>query len=183
MVCSHARVNSYLVRTGRASEEELQQLVIAAGAFREARLFIDEATNLSWQYLDACARRMKEEEGIELIVVDGVNRLGGTSAYNLKQLARELDVPVLVTVSVRRAGEYRRNHRPWLCDIRDSGAIEEEAEAVFILFREDYYEPDSLLQGVCEINVAKNRSGLTSGVSVTFLKHFSRFENRISPHR
>jgi replicative DNA helicase len=192
MLCSHARVDSSLLRSGRVSEEEFQKLVMAAGAFHEAKIMIDDSGDLSALEMRTRARRMKATEDIGLVVVDYLQKMNAkqngryqenrqveisTISSSLKSMAKELGVPVVALAQINRGPEGRDDRRPMLSDLRESGAIEQDADVVMTLFREEYYKPDSEKKGVAEVNVAKNRTGPTGIVELAFLKKFTRFEN------
>jgi replicative DNA helicase len=192
MLCSHARVDSSLLRSGRVSEEEFQKLVMAAGAFHEAKIFIDDSADLSALELRTRARRMKARENIELIVVDYLQKMHAKSgnkapesrqleismiSSNLKSLAKELNVPVIALAQLNRAAEGREDRKPMLSDLRESGAIEQDADAVMALYREEYYKPDTEKKGVAEVLLLKNRTGPVGNVDMAFIKQYTRFEN------
>ena len=192
MLCSHARVDSNLLRSGRVSEEEFQKLVLAAGAFHEARILIDDSADLSALEVRTRARRMKAKEGIQLVVVDYLQKMHARQgnrapesrqleismiSSNLKALAKEINVPVIALAQLNRAPEGREDRKPMLSDLRESGAIEQDADAVLLLYREDYYDPNTEKKGVAEVILAKNRTGPVGNVDLAFLKHFTRFEN------
>jgi replicative DNA helicase len=192
MLCSHARVDSHLLRTGQVSEEQFQHLLLAAGAFQEAKIFIDDSADLSALEVRTRSRRMKAKEGVQLIVVDYLQKMHARQgnrmpesrqleismiSSNLKALAKELHVPVVALAQLNRAPEGREDRKPLLSDLRESGAIEQDADAVMLLYREDYYDPNTEKKGVCEVMVAKNRTGPTGTVELAFLRQFTRFEN------
>jgi len=192
MLCSHARVDSSLLRSGRVSEEEFQKLVMAAGAFHEAKIFIDDSADLSALELRTRARRMKARENIELVVVDYLQKMHakqGSKApesrqleismisSNLKSLAKELNVPVIALAQLNRAAEGREDRKPMLSDLRESGAIAQDADAVMALYREEYYKPDTEKKGVAEVLLLKNRTGPVGNVDMAFIKQYTRFEN------
>jgi replicative DNA helicase len=192
MLCSHARVDSNLLRSGRVSEEEFQKLVLAAGAFHEARILIDDSADLSALEVRTRARRMKAKEGIQLVVVDYLQKMSarqGTKApesrqleismisSNLKALAKEIEVPVIALAQLNRSPEGREEKKPMLSDLRESGAIEQDADAVMCLYREEYYKPDTEKKGVAEVLLLKNRTGPVGNVDMAFIKQYTRFEN------
>src|SRR5436190_887441 len=192
MLCSHARVDSSLLRTGKVTEEEFAKLVMAAGAFHEAKIFIDDSADLSALELRTRARRMKARENIELVVVDYLQKMHAKSgnkapesrqleismiSSNLKSLAKELGVPVIALAQLNRGAEGREDRRPMLSDLRESGAIEQDADAVMCLYREEYYKPDTEKKGVAEVLLLKNRTGPVGNVDMAFIKHYTRFEN------
>jgi replicative DNA helicase len=192
MLCSHARVDSNRLRSGHLSEEEFQKLLLASGAFHEARIFIDDSSGLSALEVRARARRMKAKENIELVVVDYLqlmNARQGNRFYesrqleiamissNLKALAKEIGVPVIALAQLNRAPDSRTDRKPMLSDLRESGAIEQDADVVLMLFREEYYEPETEKKGIGTVFLSKNRTGPVGQVDLAFLKQFTRFEN------
>jgi len=195
MLCSHAKVDSNQLRTGRITEEEYGKLVMAAGAFHEARIFIDDSADLSALEVRTRARRWKAKEGIELVVVDYLQKMnarqGGKGAESrqleiamisshLKAMAKELSVPVIALAQLNRSVEGREDHKPMMSDLRESGAIEQDADAVMLLYREEYYKPDTEKKGVAEVILSKNRTGPTGNIELAFLRQFTRFENLAS---
>jgi len=192
MLCSHARVDSSLLRSGRVSEEDFQKLVMAAGAFHEAKIFIDDSADLSALELRTRARRMKARENIQLVVVDYLQKMHAKSgnkapesrqleiamiSSNLKSLAKELNLPVIALAQLNRAAEGREDRKPMLADRRESGASEQDADAVMALYREEYYKPDTEKKGVAEVLLLKNRTGPVGNVDMAFIKQYTRFEN------
>ena len=187
MLCARARVNAHQVRRGLLPEGESTKLAEAAGALYEADIIIDDSTSLTPLQLRAKARRMKAEHDIELVVVDYmqlmyVARSEGRQqeiaeiSRSLKGLARELKVPVLAISQLNRAPELRESHKPRLADLRESGAIEQDADVVLLLHRDDYYEEHSN-PGRAELRIAKQRNGPVGSVMLTFLKEYMRFES------
>jgi replicative DNA helicase len=192
MLCSHARIDSNLLRSGRLSEEEHQKLLLASGAFHDTPIFIDDSSGLSALEVRMRARRMKAKENIALVVVDYLqlmNARQGNRFYesrqleiamissNLKALAKEIGVPVIALAQLNRAPEGRVDRKPMLSDLRESGAIEQDADVVLLLFREEYYEPETEKKGIGTVFLAKNRTGPVGQVDLAFLKQFTRFEN------
>ncbi len=190
MLCSHARINAHNVRSGLLSTSDWPKLTQAAGKLSEAPIFIDDTPGVSVLELRAKARRLKSRQGIGLIILDYLqlmdeqarseNRQQEISVIsrNLKALARELNIPVIAVSQLSRAPERRETFRPRLSDLRESGAIEQDADVVLLLFREDYYNPDAE-KGVAEIIIGKQRNGPTGTVKLTFISEYTRFEN---PH-
>lgn len=191
MLCSHAKVDSQKVRTGFVPERAWPDLSTAAGKLAEALIFIDDSPDISALELRARARRLKARYDIQLIVLDYLqlmrahtrvdNRQQEISeiSRSLKALARELNVPVLAVSQLSRAPERREDFRPRLSDLRESGAIEQDADLVMLLFREDYYKNlpmDDPNRGTAELIIAKQRNGPTDTFRLAFLKEFSRFE-------
>ncbi len=194
MLCSHARVDASFFRSARLSEEEFQKLVMAAGAFHEARIFIDDSPDLLVSEISETSRMMVEGERIALIIIDDLHLVKEVSGHGgepshplgristqLRALARELGVPILVASQVHRSAENRRHCRPCLSDLRGPHCLEEDADTVLLLYRDEYYNPESVEKGVCEIIVAKNRMGPTGVTRLAFLKEYTRFENLARP--
>lgn len=192
MLCSRARVDLHALRSGLMSEELFQQLILAAGRFSEARLFIDDSADLTALDLRTRSRRWKMAEKIDLVIVDYLQRLnarqGGrmpesrqveisSISQQLKAMAKELDLPVLAMAQLNRAAEGREDRKPLLSDLRESGSIEQDADVVLLLFRQEYYDQNTPEKAIAEVNIAKNRTGPTGMVKLAFLKEYTRFEN------
>lgn len=192
MLCSHARVNAHNVRTGFISEKhDFPKLVNAAGKLSEAPIFIDDSPAISVLEMRAKARRLAAKEGIKLIIIDYLQLMRSSArraenrqqeiseiSRSLKALAREIGVPVIVLSQLNREAEARPDHRPRLSDLRESGAIEQDADVVFLLFREEYYEPDNEeLKGKAEVIIAKQRNGPVGTVKLAFLQECTHFDN------
>ena len=190
MLCSEARVDAQKVRTGYLSESDWPKLTIAAGRLAEAPIFIDDTPAISVLEVRAKARRLKAEHNIALIVIDYLQLMSGSGrienrqqeiseiSRSLKSLARELNVPVIALSQLSRAAEQRPSHKPQLSDLRESGAIEQDADLVAFIFREEYYEPDNPeVRGIAEINIGKQRNGPTGTLQLAFIKEYTRFEN------
>jgi len=189
MLCSHARINAHHVRTGMLSTSDWPKLTQAAGKLSEAAIFIDDSPGISILELRAKARRLKSRHGIGLIILDYLQLMDESSnsenrqqeisviSRSLKALARELNVPVIAVSQLSRAPERRETFRPRLSDLRESGAIEQDADVVLLLFREEYYTPTEENQGMSELIIAKQRNGPTGTVKLAFIKEYTRFEN------
>jgi replicative DNA helicase len=190
MLCSHARVDASKVRTGFLSQTDWPRLVNAAGKFSEAPIFIDDSSALSVLELKGKARRLKSMHDIKLIIVDYLQLLESPSfrsegrqqeisdiSRSLKALAKELDVPLIAVSQLSRKPEGRDDKRPQLADLRESGAIEQDADLVLLLFREEFYTQTEENRGVAEVLIAKQRNGPTGPMKLAFLKEFTRFEN------
>jgi len=192
-LCSNSQIESQLVRKGMLSTEHYQKLVEACAALSEAQVFIDDTSSLTPLELRAKARRLKSQHAIRCIIVDYLQlmHLGSarvesrqqeitTISRYLKALARELNVPVMVLSQLNRAPEGREGHRPRMSDLRESGSIEQDADVVMLLHREDYYhrgEKDYTEDNTAEIIIAKQRNGPTGTVNLVFREKFTRFEN------
>jgi len=190
ILCCEAKINSKKLREGILSDKEIAKLLLAAGQLEKAPIFIDDTPALTVFELRARARRLKAKEDIKLIIIDYLQLMKGTRrtenrqqeiteiSASLKSLARELNVPVIAISQLSRATEQRENKKPHLSDLRESGSIEQDADLVLLLYREDYYnKEDPDIQGVSEIIIAKQRNGPTGSVNLTFIKEFTRFEN------
>ena len=193
MLCSHCRVSSHKLRTGSLGEEEYHKLLIGAGALNEAKIFIDDSGDLTDMEMRARARRYKAQYDIQLVVVDYLQKMHSKGAESrqqeisrisssLKSLAKELNIPVIAAAQLNRGTEGREDKKPVLSDLRESGAIEQDADVVMLLYRDEYYNPDTEQKNMAEVNIAKNRTGPTSAIDLIFLKDFTRFEN-LSPQR
>ena len=195
MLCAQARVPTFRVQQGNLEARELQRLRDAAAVLFEAPVIIDDAPALTIMQLRAKARIARMRHGVQLIVIDYLqlmeadrpssdeNRQQEVSQISrgLKQLARELDVPVLALSQLSRAVEQRSDKRPLLSDLRESGAIEQDADMVLLLYRESYYKSDKPdIANLAEVIVGKNRNGPTGSAKLIFLKEYMRFENEAS---
>jgi len=190
MLCSHARVNAHRVRTGFLSQADWPRLVNAAGKLSEAPIYINDTPAISALELKAKARRLKAQYGIKLMVLDYLQLMQGPAkaenrqqeiseiSRSLKALARELDVSLIAISQLSRAVEQRQDHRPQLSDLRESGAIEQDADVVILLLREEYYNPSlEDKKGLAELIIAKQRNGPIGTVNLTFIGEYTRFEN------
>lgn len=189
MLCSHARVDAQKVRTGYLSHADWPKLTSAAGKLSEAPLFIDDTPAMTVLELRAKARRLKAQQHIELVVVDYLQLMDARArsesrqqeiseiSRSLKALARELSVPVIAISQLSRAVESRTGNRPQLSDLRESGAIEQDADLVVFLFREEYYHSSEENRNKAEAIIAKQRNGPTGSVELVFLREWTRFDN------
>jgi replicative DNA helicase len=199
LLCSAARVDSHRLNTGFLNRDDRQRVIDSAALLAESRLYIDDTPGISVQEMRAKARRLGQQQGqLDLIIVDylqlmGATPIGGGKRFEnrtqevssisrgLKALAKELRVPVVALSQLSRAPESRgeRGHRPQLADLRESGSIEQDADVVGFIFREEVYRPDEPeLEGLAELIIAKQRNGPTGTVPLVFLKSSTRFENR-----
>ncbi|MBI3332634.1 MAG: replicative DNA helicase [Candidatus Omnitrophica bacterium] len=189
MLCAHARVDVHKARTGFLAQSDWPKLTNAAGKLSEAPILIDDTPAISALELRAKARRLKSQHRVGLIVVDYLQMMRGSSrvenrqqeiseiSKSLKALAKELRVPVIAVSQLSRAPEQRDDRRPQLADLRESGAIEQDADVVLLLFREEVYHPSEENRGRAELIIAKQRNGPVGSIPVAFLKEFTRFEN------
>jgi replicative DNA helicase len=192
MLCSAARVDGQKFRAGFLNADERRRLQFAAHQMVEAPLFIDDTAAANVMDMHAKLRRLKAEHGLALVVMDYLQLMSGRGRFEnrnqeisvlsrgLKMLAKELGVPVMVLSQLSRAPEVRQgDHRPQLSDLRDSGSIEQDADMVCFIFREELYKPDREdLRGLAELIIAKQRNGPTGILNLVFLRHFTKFENR-----
>ncbi|MBF0162285.1 MAG: replicative DNA helicase [Magnetococcales bacterium] len=190
MLASSARIDAQKLRTGWLDDADYGQLIAMANHLSQAPLFIDDTPALSIASLRARARRMRREQKIQLIIIDYLQLMQGELktenrvqeisqiSRGLKSLAKELDIPIIALSQLSRRLEERPNKRPILSDLRESGAIEQDADVVLFVFREEVYKDnDPALTGLAEIIVAKQRNGPTGKIKLTFLKQYTRFEN------
>ena len=191
MLSSLGNIDSQKIRTGRLGKEEFQNIIVAADRLSETRIFIDDSGALSALEMRAKARRLKSEEGLDLVIVDYLQLMQGRSntesrqqeisdiSRSLKALAKELNVPVVALSQLSRAVENRKPPRPILADLRESGAIEQDADLVIFIYREDQYFPESTENpGTAEIIIGKHRNGPTGEVKLIFLEEYAKFGDR-----
>ena len=188
LLTSEARVDNALVRRG-SPNIKWKNINIASGKLAQAPLYIDDTPALSILDLKARARRLKREKNIELLIVDYLQLMQGPKAENrqneisqitqsLKALAKELDIPVIALSQLSRAVEQRTKKEPLLSDLRESGAIEQDADVVIFLYRPAVYEKENQdLKGIAYLIVAKQRNGPTGRVTATFIDTYARFDN------
>jgi replicative DNA helicase len=190
LLCAEARVDATRMRNGRLHESDWPKISHAIGRLGEAPIFIDDNPMITVMDIRAKARRMKSREGgLSLIVIDYIQLMSGrTSAENrqvevseisraLKILARELEVPVVALSQLSRNLEMRADKRPVLADLRESGALEQDADVVMFIYRDELYNPETPDRDTAEVIVAKHRNGPTGVARLAFLKHYTRFEN------
>ncbi|MDQ3132984.1 MAG: replicative DNA helicase [Acidobacteriota bacterium] len=190
MLSSEARVDAHRFRTGYLTRDEWGRLAEAIGTLSEAKIFIDATAGISVLEMRAKTRRLfAEQKKLDLIVVDYLQLMSGSKrtesrqqevsqiSRELKGLAKELNVPVVALSQLSRAPEARNPPRPMMSDLRESGSIEQDADVVAFIYREDYYKPTDENAGIAEILISKQRNGPTGSVKLAFLKEFTRFEN------
>jgi replicative DNA helicase len=191
IVGSIGRIDQTHLRTGKLTDEEWPRLTEAIERLRDVSLHIDETPGLNTSELRANARRLARQCGkMGLIVVDYLQLMSGSSnesdnratelgeiSRGLKMLAKELQCPVLALSQLNRSVETRTDKRPMMSDLRESGAIEQDADVIMFIYRDDYYNKDSKEPGVAEVIIAKQRNGPTGTVKLTFLKHITKFES------
>ncbi len=189
MLCSLARVNAHKVRTGFLAQSDWPNLTSAAAKLSESPIYIDDTPGISVLELKAKARRLKAQYDIKLLILDYLQLMQGTAgsenrqqeiseiSRSLKELARELSVPLIAISQLSRAVESRTDHRPQLSDLRESGAIEQDADVVVLLLREEYYNPTEENKGKAEVIIAKQRNGPVGSFYLSFIHEYTRFEN------
>lgn len=191
LLSMESRVEMQKLKTGDLNRKDWDDINIALDILSEANIFIDDTPGISIMEIKNKCRRIKAEHGLDLIVLDYLQLMsyeGKTDSRqqeisalsrHLKLLAREMDCPVIVLSQLSRAPEQRTDHRPQLSDLRESGAIEQDADIVLFLYRDDYYEKEnSEKPGVCEVIIAKQRSGPTGTVELMWLEKYTRFADK-----
>ncbi|MBU0566567.1 replicative DNA helicase [bacterium] len=190
LLCAEARVDAHKLRTGYLSDSDWPKLTTAAGVLSETPIYIDDSPAISVLELRAKARRLKAKHNLGLIVIDYLQLMQGRTgsesrqqevseiSRNLKSLARELNIPVVALSQLSRAVEARTERRPQLSDLRESGAIEQDADVVGFVYREELYKPDDEeVKGKAELIIGKQRNGPTGVVKLAFIKKYTKFEN------
>ena len=192
LLCTEAKVNQMAVRTGKLSKVEMERLTGHVGSLMNAPIYIDDSASLNVLELRAKARRLKAESNVQLIIIDYMQLMDGTKGENrqqeithisrsIKAIAKELDIPVVALSQLSRATETRdKSKRPQLSDLRESGAIEQDADVVMFVYRPEYYNLDQFEDGtsthnMCEIIIGKQRNGPVDTLRLTFLKEFGKF--------
>jgi replicative DNA helicase len=192
LLTAEARIDAHRFRTGMLSEKDYGRLSQALGVLAEARVFIDDSASIGVLEMRAKARRLKAEHGLDLLIIDYLQLMQGRGRFEsrqqevsaisraLKGLAKELQVPVIALSQLSRAPEGRGDHKPQLSDLRESGAIEQDADVVLFIYRAEVYDRDQTKpeeQGIAEIIIGKQRNGPIGSVKLTFLNQYTRFEN------
>ncbi len=190
ILCSEAMVDSNKVRTGKLDDDDWTKLAGSIGPLSDAEIYIDDTPGISVMEIRAKCRKLKLEKNIGMVVIDylqlvqGSNRRGGTReqeiseiSRSLKILAKEIGVPVIALSQLSRAVEQRPDHRPMLSDLRESGAIEQDADIVMFLYRDDYYNKESEKKDIAEVIIAKHRGGSLGTVDLLWLGSYTKFVN------
>ncbi|WP_281883320.1 replicative DNA helicase [Paenibacillus sp. YYML68] len=187
MICAEANVDAGRMRTGFLESDDWEKLTMAIGSLSEANIYIDDSPSVTVADIRAKCRRLKKEKGLGMILIDylqlihgrgkGDNRQQEVSEISrtLKQIARELDVPVIALSQLSRGVEQRQDKRPMMSDLRESGSIEQDADIVAFLYRDDYYDKESEKKNIIEIIIAKQRNGPVGTVELAFLKNYNKF--------
>lgn len=191
MICAEANLDANVMRNGEfKGDDDWSKLTMGIAALSEAEIYIDDTPGITVADIRAKCRRLKKEKGLGMIVIDylqliqgrgksGENRQQEVSEISrtLKQIARELDVPVIALSQLSRGVEQRQDKRPMMSDLRESGSIEQDADIVAFLYRDDYYNQDTEKKNIIEIIIAKQRNGPVGTVELVFLKNFNKFVN------
>lgn len=190
-ICSEARIDAHKLRTGYLGKDDWRRITEVVGKLAEVKMFIDDTPGLSLLEMRAKSRRLQVEHGLDLLIVDYLQLMSGgkgrfesrqqeisTISRGLKSLAKELNIPLIALSQLSRAPEQRTGqHRPQLSDLRESGSIEQDADLVLFIYREEIYRQTEENKGIAEIIIGKQRNGPIGSVSLAFLKEFTRFEN------
>ena len=187
MLCAEGNIDSQRLRTGKLEQEDWGKLTMAMGSLSHAGIFIDDSPGIRVSDIRSKCRRLKQEHGLGMIIIDYLQLIQGSErlrenrqqevseiSRSLKSLARELEVPVIALSQLSRSVEQRQDKRPMMSDLRESGSIEQDADIVGFLYREDYYDKDSDNQNI-EIIISKQRNGPTGTVELAFVKEFNKF--------
>lgn len=190
MMASESMVDSQNIRTGNLQDQEWEKLMESAGVIGNSNLIIDDTPGITISELRSKCRRYKQSCGLGLIIIDYLQLMVGGKrsesrqqevaeiSRSLKALARELEVPIIALSQLSRAVESRPDHRPMLSDLRESGSIEQDADVVMFIYRDEYYNPDTEKKGIAEIIVAKQRNGSTGPVELVWLGQYTKFANK-----
>jgi len=189
MLTAEARIDGHRLRTGFLGERDFPRLTTAMETLGRAKIYIDDTASIGVLEMRAKARRLKAEHGLDLIIIDYIQLMQGRGRFEnrvnelasisrgLKALAKELQVPVVVLSQLSRAPEQRPSKRPQLSDLRESGALEQDADVVIMIYREEMYEQTEENKGIAELIIAKQRNGPTGAIRLAFIHEFTRFEN------
>ncbi len=191
MLCSQARIDAHRLRTGMLSKEDWRHLALGVSELAETRIFLDDTPAINSLEMRAKVRRLKNEQrGLDMIIVDYLQLMSGKGkiesrqqevsqiSRDLKAIAKEMNVPVIALSQLSRAVESRSDHRPMLSDLRESGSIEQDADVVMFIYRDDVYNPETEKQNIAEIIIGKQRNGPIGDVELIFLKQLTRFEDK-----
>ena len=199
LLTGEARIDAHRLRGGFLGEKDWGRLSTAIGTLSEAKIFIDDTPSIGVLEMRAKCRRLKSEHGLHLVIIDYIQLMQGRGRFenrtlevasisrSLKGLAKELSVPIVVLSQLSRAPEARADHRPQLSDLRESGALEQDADVVAFIYRDDVYQdksqPQTDEQGVAELIIGKQRNGPVGTVKLAFIREYTRFENLAAGHQ
>ena len=190
LLAMQARVEMQKLKQGDLDRKDWDRITMALDELNNTKIVIDDTPGISIMEMRNKCRRLKADQGLDLVVVDYLQLMSkqgktdnrqqeiSTISRNLKLLAREMDCPVIVLSQLSRAPEQRQDHRPILSDLRESGSIEQDADIVIFLYRDDYYNENTDKPGVCEVNIAKHRSGPTDKVEMTWVSRYTKFSDK-----
>ena len=190
LLAMQARVEMQKLKQGDLDRKDWDRVSLAVDELNATKIVIDDTPGISLMEIRNKCRRLKAEQGLDLIVIDYLQLMQGTGrtesrqqeismiSRNLKLLAREIDCPLIVLSQLSRAPEQRQDKRPILSDLRESGSIEQDADMVLFLYRDDYYNENTEKPGVCEINIAKHRSGPTDKIELTWVSRYTKFSDK-----
>jgi replicative DNA helicase len=190
LLCSQAQISPHQIRTGTLEEEKYSDITTTLSWLNETPIFIDDTPGISLREIKAKTRRLKMKQQISFVIIDYIQlievELGKSEnrqqeisyiSRSLKSLARELNIPVVALSQLNRSVDSRDDHRPRMSDLRESGALEQDADLILFLYREEYYDKNTSNKGIAEVIVAKNRNGPTGDVQLRFIKEHMRFHN------
>jgi replicative DNA helicase len=189
MVCSEAMVDAQKVRTGDLEDDDWAKISMGAVILADSPIYIDDTPGITISDVRAKCRKLKMEKGLDLIMIDYLQLMSGSGkmqsreqeiseiSRGLKALAREMSAPVVALSQLSRACESRADHRPMLSDLRESGAIEQDADVVMFLYRDEYYHPESELKNQAELIISKQRNGPTGTVNLVWIGQYTKFKN------
>ena len=190
MLSAQSNVELSKIKTGNLGASDWPRIIDALSVLSEANIFIDDTPGIKISEIRSKCRRLKIEKGLDLILIDYLQLMEGEGknenrqqeiakiSRSLKILAKELDCPVVALSQLSRSPELRKDHRPILSDLRESGSIEQDADIVIFLYRDDYYNENSEKPGVCEVNIAKHRSGPTEVIDLTWVARYTKFSDQ-----
>ena len=195
LLCSQAGVDMLKLRTGNLDEREWEIIAKVAGPLSAARMYIDDTAGVTVMEMRSKCRRIKMEHGIDLIMIDYLQLMSGSSgsesrqqeeseiSRSIKAIAQEMQCPVIALSQLSRAPEQRADHRPMLSDLRESGSIEQDADVVMFLYRDEYYHKDTEDKGIGECIIAKQRNGPVGTIKLAWLGQYSKFGNLDNYHQ
>src|SRR5690625_1262585 len=188
MLCAEGNIDSQRLRTGKLEEDDWEKLTMAMGSLSQAGIFIDDSASIRVSDIRSKCRRLKQEHGLGMIIIDYLQLIQGSErssenrqqevseiSRSLKALDRELEVPLIALSQLSRGVESRQDKRPMMSDLRESGSIEQDADIVGFLYRDDYYDSESEQQNIIEIIISKQRNGPTGTVQLAFAKEYNKF--------
>ena len=190
LLAMQARVEMQKLKQGDLDRKDWDRITMALDELNSTKIVIDDTPGISIMEMRNKCRRLKAEQGLDLIVIDYLQLMSmqgktdnrqqeiSTISRNLKLLAREMDCACIVLSQLSRAPEQRQDHRPILSDLRESGSIEQDADIVIFLYRDDYYNENTDKPGVCEVNIAKHRSGPTDKIDLTWVSRYTKFADK-----